>query len=78
AKETGHGPCSLIPPGCRVCTRIKLSVRSAGRGTMGMDNLEDRERKHAVHKEHLHREHRYLRRRLEQLNQCAVQTALSV
>ncbi|PSN50025.1 Max-interacting protein 1 [Blattella germanica] len=31
-------------------------------------NLEDRERKHAVHKEHLHREHRYLRRRLEQLN----------
>ncbi|XP_067012449.1 max dimerization protein 1 [Anabrus simplex] len=31
-------------------------------------NLEDRERKHAVHKEHLHREQRYLRRRLEQLS----------
>lgn len=31
-------------------------------------NLEDRERKHAVHKEHLHREHRFLRRRLEQLH----------
>jgi len=33
-----------------------------------LQNLEDRERKHTVHKEQLHREHRYLRRRLEQLN----------
>lgn len=31
-------------------------------------NLEDRERKHSVHKEHLNRERRYLRRRLEQLS----------
>lgn len=32
-----------------------------------LQNLEERERKHAVHKEQLSREHRFLRRRLEQL-----------
>lgn len=32
-----------------------------------MKSLEDRERKHAIHKEQLSREHRFLRRRLEQL-----------
>ncbi|XP_031354882.1 max-interacting protein 1-like [Photinus pyralis] len=33
-----------------------------------LTNLEDKERKHSVHKEHLNRERRYLRRRLEQLS----------
>ncbi|GLV31589.1 uncharacterized protein CBL_07350 [Carabus blaptoides fortunei] len=37
-------------------------------------NLEDRDRKHTVHKDQLNREHRYLRRRLEQLTAL---TALS-
>jgi MAX dimerization protein len=32
-------------------------------------NLEDKERKHSTHKEQLNREHRFLRRRLEQLSQ---------
>lgn len=32
-----------------------------------LQNLEDRERKHTIHKEQLSREHRFLRRRLEQL-----------
>lgn len=38
-----------------------------GRCFCFLQNLEERERKHTVHKEHLNREHRYLRRRLEQL-----------
>lgn len=32
-----------------------------------LQNLEDRDRKHIIHKEQLSREHRFLRRRLEQL-----------
>ena len=38
-------------------------------------SLEERERKHAVHKEQLSREHRFLRRRLEQLT---TQTGLNL
>jgi hypothetical protein len=34
-----------------------------------LQNLEDKERKHSTHKEQLNREHRFLRRRLEQLSQ---------
>nr|CAD7443532.1 unnamed protein product [Timema bartmani]CAD7457081.1 unnamed protein product [Timema tahoe] len=40
-------------------------------------NLEDKERKHAIHKENLNREHRYLRRRLDQLSMTHAHTALS-
>ncbi|KAJ8921745.1 hypothetical protein NQ315_010655 [Exocentrus adspersus] len=34
----------------------------------GVDNLEDKERKHSLYKEQLSREQRYLKRRLEQLS----------
>jgi len=50
-------------------------------------NLENQERKHAIQKEHLNREHRYLRRRLEQLgslytkrrsiSECSISTVSS-
>lgn len=35
---------------------------------ISFQNLEDKDRKHALYKEQLHRERRYLRRRLEQLS----------
>ncbi|GLH00252.1 Uncharacterized protein GBIM_06687 [Gryllus bimaculatus] len=40
-------------------------------------NLEERERKHAVHKENLHRDNRYLRRRLEQLSAAHLAATLA-
>lgn len=56
----------LVPLGPEASRHTTLGLLTKAKRFI--KNLEDRERRHAVHKEQLHREHRYLRRRLESLN----------
>lgn len=55
----------LVPLGPETSRHTTLGLLTKAKRFI--KNLEERERKHAVHKETLAREHRYLRRRLEQL-----------
>lgn len=55
----------LVPLGPETSRHTTLGLLTKAKRFI--KNLEDRERKHAIHKEQLAREHRFLRRRLEQL-----------
>ncbi|XP_046749657.1 max dimerization protein 1-like [Diprion similis] len=55
----------LVPLGPETSRHTTLGLLTKAKRFI--KNLEERERKHAVHKEQLSREHRFLRRRLEQL-----------
>ncbi|XP_032678975.1 max dimerization protein 1-like [Odontomachus brunneus] len=55
----------LVPLGPETSRHTTLGLLTKAKRFI--KNLEDRERKHAIHKEQLSREHRFLRRRLEQL-----------
>ncbi|KAL6262614.1 hypothetical protein P5V15_005407 [Pogonomyrmex californicus] len=55
----------LVPLGPETSRHTTLGLLTKAKRFI--KNLEDRERKHALHKEQLSREHRFLRRRLEQL-----------
>ncbi|KYN29991.1 Max-interacting protein 1 [Trachymyrmex cornetzi] len=55
----------LVPLGPETSRHTTLGLLTKAKRFI--KNLEDRERKHTIHKEQLSREHRFLRRRLEQL-----------
>ncbi|CAD6208720.1 GSCOCG00003527001-RA-CDS [Cotesia congregata] len=55
----------LVPLGAETSRHTTLGLLTKAKRFI--KSLEDRERKHAAHKEQLAREHRYLRRRFEQL-----------
>ncbi|EZA53292.1 max dimerization protein 1 isoform X2 [Ooceraea biroi] len=55
----------LVPLGPETSRHTTLGLLTKAKRFI--KNLEDRERKHAIHKDQLSREHRFLRRRLEQL-----------
>ncbi|XP_072759683.1 MAX dimerization protein [Anoplolepis gracilipes] len=55
----------LVPLGPETSRHTTLGLLTKAKRFI--KNLEDRDRKHIIHKEQLSREHRYLRRRLEQL-----------
>lgn len=55
----------LVPLGPETSRHTTLGLLTKAKRFI--KSLEDRERKHAIHKEQLSREHRFLRRRLEQL-----------
>lgn len=55
----------LVPLGPETSRHTTLGLLTKAKRFI--KNLEERDRKHIIHKEHLSREHRYLRRRLEQL-----------
>jgi len=56
----------MVPLGPDASRHTTLGLLTRAKGFI--KNLEDKDRKHAVQKEQLFREQRYLRRRLEQLN----------
>ncbi|XP_012287698.1 max dimerization protein 1 [Orussus abietinus] len=63
----------LVPLGPETSKHTTLGLLTKAKRFI--KSLEERERKHAVHKEQLSREHRFLRRRLEQLTGLQVPVA---
>lgn len=66
----------LVPLGPEASRHTTLGLLTKAKRFI--KNLEERERKHTLHKENLHREHRYLRRRLEQLSAAHLAATLAV